>query len=101
MNRRLLIQLVNSIAALLCGGALTVIPYLPQLTSMPDPFGSRFESVFSFLEVPGFFVAYFGGHPPHDLSERLMTVSNFAIWSLTSFFILRRWINRRTRRTGR
>jgi hypothetical protein len=101
MSRRLLIQLVNSVAAVLCGGALTVIPYLPQMTSMPDPFGVRFESVFSFLEFPGFLVAYFGGHPPHDLSERLMTVSNIAIWSLTSFFILRRLSNRRTRPDGK
>jgi len=87
--------------ALLIGGALTVIPYLPKLTSMPDPFGERFVSVSTPLIVPGFLVAYLGGRPPHDLSEGLMTVSNFVIWSLTSFFILRRLIHRRTRLGGK
>jgi hypothetical protein len=47
--------------ALLIGAVLTAIPYLPKLTSMPDPFGERFESASTLLIVPGFLVAFIWG----------------------------------------
>ena len=62
------VHLKNALIALLIGGALTGIPYLPQLTSMPDPFGDRFVTATTPLIVPGFLVAFVGGRPPHDLS---------------------------------
>jgi hypothetical protein len=101
MQRTVLVHLRNALMALLIGGALTVIPYLPKLTSMPDPFGERFESTSTPLIVPGFLVAYLGGRPPHDLSERLMTVSNFVIWSLTGLILVRRLERRKRERALR